>query len=138
MPIYSFGCPACSKKFDYRHSFKDEILNKCPFCESVGLDRLVTLPSVCLVKSSLGVLAEENSVKNKTKIEDNEGKAEEAEEKFAKDYENKTGVKLKRKKKKKDIPWFRSGKFGTTKSDKPLDLSKISNVQNYIKTGSVS
>jgi len=35
----------------------------------------------------------------------------------------------------KQIPWWRSGKHGTTKSEKPIDLTKIKDTDKYIMTG---
>jgi len=138
MPLYDYDCHACQSVFEFQQSFSDEKLTECPLCGTAGsIERLISMPMFMFVKGepeNITHLAERNSAKlGKDYIQEHQGKKRDAKEKMLKETEQQSGGKVIRPSGK--LPFWRDGRPGTQRSEKPIDTSKISNIRRYIETG---
>ncbi len=122
--LFEYQCEACQEVFDFWLTMSQKRPKKCPSCGKHGLNQLFTTNVICnFIESAktFGKAAEINAKR--------EGKA------GIERMEENDPVKIEQDKQKKNTPWWRSGKHGTKKRDKPLDISKIKDTQKYIETG---
>ncbi len=118
MPYYEFSCESCSYNFEIKLSFSESHPTKCPKCKKKKLIQIYDGNTIVCMKGgdTIGHIGESNWKKSGGKIK----------EKMQKNKEIKESK----------IPWWRSGKVsGLSKKEKPLNLSKIKNINRYIETG---
>lgn len=137
MPIYEYACRDCEIAFDVMQRMSEDPLRECPMCEQQTLTRLFSCPNVIVERepTTIGELAAKNS-KNMSKDElaEKSGKKKEAKRKGLAELANKVGGEAMQKS--DSLPWWRDGKsFGSKKSDKPIDTSKITNIRKYVEDG---
>ncbi len=121
MPIYEYACKDCEIAFDAIQSMKEAPLLECPMCERKTLIKLFSVPNAIVQHDpkTIGELAERNS-KNKRK--------------GLEELASKVGGEAIRKS--ETLPWWRDGKsFGSKRSEKPIDTSKITNIRKYVENG---
>lgn len=137
MPIYEYACPKCEIAFDTIQSMSEAPLRECPMCERNTLVKLFSVPNAVVQHDpkTIGELAERNS-KNMSKDElaEKSGKKKEAKRKGLEELASKVGGEA--IKKSETLPWWRDGKsFGSKRSEKPIDTSKITNIRKYVENG---
>ena len=118
MPTYEFSCEKCKHSFEIFLSFSDKHPLKCPKCKKGKINQVFDGNTIICIKggNTIGQIGEANWKKHGGKLKEEMAKKKEESE--------------------SNIPWWRSGKIkGLDKSEKPLNLSKIKNVKNYIEKG---
>jgi putative FmdB family regulatory protein len=118
MPYYEFLCESCEYNFEVKLSFSESHPKDCPKCKKGKLNQVYDGNTIVCMKGgdTIGQVGEANYKKAGGKIKEYMAKKQELED--------------------SKLPWWRSGKVnGLSKKDKPLNLSKIKNVKNYIETG---
>jgi putative FmdB family regulatory protein len=141
VPTYEYECDGCGHAFEQQQSFAEEPLTQCPVCRVDSLRRVQFAPFFFVRDvTTVGQLAEAN-----TKRLGRDGLAErnavEAEQRAARKRQTAEKIAEATGGSVPDpvapaTPWWRSGEVpGTTRMDKPLDLSKVRDLNTYVETG---
>lgn len=136
MPTFEYRCKKCLEDTEqFYNTYNVKHPTKCKSCGG-KLERLCSLPVLSIKGQSrvntVGQLAEQNSRKlGKEQIQLLEEERLARPEFSGKLPEGATPVKRETA----ELPFWRNGEDGAKKSDKPLDLAKVKDVQKYIKTG---
>lgn len=118
MPTYEYKCENCNNLIEEFRTFAQGHLEKCPACKKNKLFQVFSGGIISYVKGgeTIGHISDANFKREGGKIK----------EKLAKEKQEADDK----------LPWWRSGKIkGLEKQEKPLNLDKISNKNDYITKG---
>ena len=118
MPTYQYQCENCLYSFEKEQSFSEEHIKKCPSFKKNNLYQVFSGGLMNYVKGgeTIGHISDANFKREGGKIK----------EKIAKEKQEADDK----------LPWWRSGKIkGLEKQEKPINLDKISNKNDYITKG---
>lgn len=140
MAEYEFKCGKCNHSFTLTQSMTSPRPKACPKCRARKDFGVVIQAPIGLrgEPRTVGALAERNSTRLgkealELKLNSNAPKLSQA---MQNRVESMGGVVKDRKKPSGEIPWYRDGSVpGIERSDKPLDLSKIVDVDKFVNTG---
>ena len=127
MPTYTFQCDACGHIYEVFLWYSQQHPTDCPSCEASAIRQIFGCGVVgSYPVTTFGQQAEENARREgreclQNMIADKKANGPNAGQDPG------------------EIPWYRSGEIeGTTKLEKPLDLTKVKDVQSYICEGKVN
>lgn len=142
MPEYSFKCGDCSHEFSLIQGMATPRPKSCPNCRKrKNFGQVIDAPvGLRGEPRTVGSLAEKNSRRlGKERLDQELNKEVGVSDTMRKKIEAAGGIIKKQKKPSGVIPWYRDGSVpGTERSDKPLDIAKIADINKYIETGKKS
>jgi putative FmdB family regulatory protein len=142
MPTYEYACYACQHKFDFYQSIHDDTLTECPLCSVSGqIEKLISIPMFIFVRGEPTTVmqqAERNAQRvGKDGMAERKERHREAKKKAKQQVKLPKGATLAENTRDSGAPpWWRDGSIpGTERSEKPLKLDNVTNVEKFLLTG---
>lgn len=136
MPSYEYHCPHCEHQFEqFSKTFRKRHPRTCPECKEKGLEHLIGGKTIGRVKGQPKTFGQQAEINEKRMGKEQMQLMKEADTARMKSGWTgpvPKGAKLVQKEVSKEIPFYREG---LPDPSKPLDVTKVKNLDKYVLTG---